>query len=157
MRKWMRKWTIVLLIFIIINGFSIAEINATPDPPEEYNQMEQSGTGTIEPFRRGGFRSPRRTYNPGTRNPNRTNQGRQDNNVNNPSQPRTTPARGTGFGGFGGLFGGLALGTIIGSLFNPFAGFSLGAPVLSLLSWALWIIVIVAVVRMFRNRKKKQY
>ncbi|SDW71336.1 hypothetical protein [Paenibacillus sp. PDC88] len=151
----MRKWMIVLLIFIIMNGFSVAEVNATPDPPEESNQMEQSGT--FEPFRRGSFRSPRRSYNPGIRNPNRTNQGRQDNNVNNPSQPRTTPTRGTGFGGLGGLFGGLALGTIIGSLFNPFAGFSLGAPVLSLLSFALWIIVIVAVVRMFRNRRKKEY
>ncbi|GAK39130.1 hypothetical protein PUW24_22115 [Paenibacillus urinalis] len=150
----MKKWMLVLLICILMNGFSIAEISATPDPPEESNRMEQRSN--IEPFRRGGFRSPRRSYNPGIRNPNRTNQGRQDNNVNNPSQPRTTPARG-GFGGLGGLFGGLALGTIIGSLFNPFAGFSLGAPVLSLLSFALWIIVIVAVVRMFRNRRKKEY
>ncbi|MCM3127019.1 MULTISPECIES: hypothetical protein [unclassified Paenibacillus] len=148
----MRKWLIMLLIILLINGICIAEINATPDPPEESNQMEQNST--IEPFRRGGFRSPRGTYNPGIRNPNRTNPSRQDNNVNNPSQPRTTPATRTGFGGFGGLFGGLALGTIIGSLFNPFAGFSLGAPILSLLSLALWIVVIIAVVRLFRRKKE---
>ncbi|PYI51389.1 hypothetical protein [Paenibacillus flagellatus] len=121
-------------------------------------QEEGDESGTLHPLKRGSYRSPPRTYNPGagagTGNVNRTTPARPDNAARTPTAPRTTPAPRTGFGGFlGGMFGGLALGTILGSLFNPFAGFSLGFPVLSLFSFVIWIAVILVIVRLFRRRR----
>lgn len=113
---------------------------AVTAPPED---------GAVVPLRRGGYRSPRRGYNPGARNPGATTPARPANPART-TNPGTTPAPRTG-GFFGGLFGGLALGTIIGSLFNPFAGFSLGFPLLSLLSLGLWIVAIILIVRLFRR------
>lgn len=146
----MRKILVLLMLFPLVIGISTTEIYG--ESYEKQGEVEQQGT--IEPYKRGGIRSPRRSYNPGIGTPGRTTPTRPDNAARNPAPARTTPAPRTGFGGFlGGMFGGLALGTIMGSLFNPFAGFSLGFPLLSLLSIVLWVIVILAVVRMFRRRK----
>ncbi len=150
----MKKVLILLLLFPLFFGISTADAQRYAESFEIQGETDQSGT--IEPFRRGGYRSPSRSYNPGVGNPGRTTPTRPDNAVRNPT--RMTPAPRTGFGGFfGGLFGGLALGTILGSLFNPFAGFSLGSPFLSLLSFALWIILIIVVVRMVRRSRHKEY
>ncbi len=146
----MRKLLILLLVFPLVFGCSTAEVFGEPN----VNHSQEEQDDTIHSYRRGGFRSPRRSYNPGIGTPGRTTR-RPDQNVRNPGQPRTTPTPRTGFGGFfGGLFGGLALGTILGSLVNPFAGFSLGFPLLSLLSIGLWIIIIYAIIRLFRRRKQ---
>jgi hypothetical protein len=142
--KSMRKIFLLILLFLLIFENSTTQIYG--ESFDMQGQAEQSGD--IEPFKRGGYRSPTRSYNPGVTNPGRTTPARPGNAVRNPTPPRT------GFGGFfGGLFGGLALGAILGSLFNPFAGFSLGFPLLSLLSFALWLIVIFVVVRIIRRRK----
>lgn len=142
----MRKLLILLLVFPLVFGCSTAEVFGEPN----VNHSQEEQDDTIHSYRRGGFRSPRRSYNPGIGTPGRTTR-RPDQNVRNPGQPRTTPTPRTGFGG---LFGGLALGTILGSLVNPFAGFSLGFPLLSLLSIGLWIIIIYAIIRLFRRRKQ---
>ncbi|WP_274651143.1 hypothetical protein [Paenibacillus humicola] len=151
----MRIILVLILLFPLAIGISTAQTSAGPNPAQSYEkQRAVEQKNTIEPFRRGAIRSPRRSYNPGI-GPGRTAPARPDNAARNPAAPRTTPAPRTGFGGFfGGIFGGLALGTILGSLFNPFAGFSLGFPLLSLLSFALWLIVIVAIFRMFRRKKE---
>ncbi|MCM3781350.1 hypothetical protein M3231_00030 [Neobacillus mesonae] len=147
----MKTLLVLLLMFPMLFELSTAELYSEPYVNKGQEEQEDS----IKTYRRGSFRSPRRSYNPGIGSPNRTNPTRQDQNVRNPNQPRTTPATRTGFGGFfGGMFGGLALGTILGSLFNPFAGFSHGVPFLSLLSLVFWIIIIYAVVRLFRRRKE---
>jgi hypothetical protein len=140
----MRKILLLLMLFLLVFENSTAQIYG-----KSYDMQGQSEqSGAIELYKRGGYRSPSRSYNPGITNPGRTTPARPDNKVRNPTPPRT------GFGGFfGGLFGGLALGTILGSLFNPFAGFSLGIPLLSLLSFALWLIIIFVVVRIIRRRK----
>ncbi|RCW42362.1 hypothetical protein [Paenibacillus prosopidis] len=146
----MRKMLVVLLLFPLVFGILTTEIYG--ESYEKQGELEQKDT--IKPYKRGGIRSPRRSYNPGIGTPGRAAPTRPDDAARNPTPPRTAPAPRAGFGGFfGGMFGGLALGTILGSLFNPFAGFSLGFPLLSLLSFVLWIIVIFVVVRMFRRRK----
>jgi hypothetical protein len=146
----MRNILVLLLLFPLVFGISATEIYGMSY--EKQGEVEQNGT--IKPYKRGGIRSPRRSYNPGIGTPGRTTPARRDDAVRNTTPARTAPAPRTGFGRFfGGIFGGLALGTILGSLFNPFAGYSLGFPLLSLLSLALWAIVIFAVVRMFRRRK----
>jgi hypothetical protein len=149
----MRRILLLLFLFPLLFGNSTAVVYA--QAYEMHGETDQSNT--IEPFIRGGYRSPSRSYNPGVGNPARSSPGRSD-NVGNPANPRTTPSTRTGFGGFlGGMFGGLALGTILGSIFNPFAGFSLGSPLLSLLSFALWIVIILVVVRIIRRSKSKGY
>ncbi|WP_090643577.1 hypothetical protein [Paenibacillus sp. UNC496MF] len=154
----MRKTLAFILLFSWVLGVSSLPAHGSSFEKPSYdtrigNQKEIERNYTVQPYRRGAIRSPRQSYNPGV-GPGRTSP-RQDQNVRNPAAPRTSPAQRTGFGGiFGGLFGGLALGTIVGSLFNPFAGFSLGSPLLSLLSIGLWLIVILAIFRMFRSRKK---
>ena len=140
----MKKVLVLLLVFPLVFEFLTTEIYGEP----YVNKVQEEQKDTIKAYKRGAFRSPRRSYNPGIGNPGRT---APDNTVRNPAQPRVTPTPRTGFGG---LFGGLALGTILGSLFNPFAGFSFGFPLLSLLSLALWVIIIFAVVRLFRRRKE---
>ncbi|MFD1957574.1 hypothetical protein ACFSL6_26240 [Paenibacillus thailandensis] len=143
----MRKLLVLLLLIPLLFGLSATDIYGEPYA----NKGQEEQQDTIKPYKRGAIRSPRRSYNPGITP---ATPARRDNTVRNPAPPRATPTPRTGFGGFlGGMFGGLALGTILGSLFNPFAGFSLGFPLLSLLSLALWIIVIFAVVRLFRKRK----
>ncbi|QYR23247.1 hypothetical protein KZ483_10190 [Paenibacillus sp. sptzw28] len=144
----MRKILALLLLVPLLYGTPTAKVYG-----ESYDKKGETieRKDTIEPYRRGGFRSPRQGYNPGAGAPRRTT----PDNAARPAPPRTTPAPRTGFGGFfGGMFGGLAMGAILGSLFNPFAGFSLGAPMLSLISFALWAIVIFAVIRMFRRRRE---
>jgi hypothetical protein len=151
--KQMRKILVLLLLFPLVIDISSAGAYAQPNDTKGQAEQIQPEQNTVQPFRRGAIRSPRRTYNPGV-TPGRTAPARPDTAARNPAGPRTTPAPRTGFGGFfGGLFGGLALGTILGSLFNPFAGFTLGYPLLSLLSAVLWIVVIFVVVRMFRRRR----
>lgn len=148
----MRTFIAMLLMLPLLFGNTSATVHSEP-----YEVQEESGqSGAFEPFKRGGsFRSPRQGYNPGIGTPARTTPTRPDNAARNPATPRTTPAPRTGFGGFfGGLFGGLALGTILGSLLNPFSGYSLGFPVLSLISFVLWIVVIFLGVRFFRKRRK---
>lgn len=142
----------LLLLFAI--SFGIPAVVASGESNEFDRETER--TDTIEPFKRGGYRSAPGTYRPGIRNPANTAPGGANTGVRNPATPgKTTPAPRTGYGGFfGGMFGGLALGTILGSLFNPFAGFSLGAPILSLLSLLLYAAVIFAVFRFIRKRKE---
>lgn len=151
MRVKVRKLSFLLVLCtLVFGGVSSATVYG-----ESYDiQRESEQPGTVQPYKRGGYRSPTRTYNPGATNPTRTTPNRPDNAARTPAPARTTPAPRTGFGGFfGGLFGGLAFGAILGSLFNPFAGFSMGVPFLSLLSLLLWVVVIFAVVRMIRRRK----
>lgn len=105
---------------------------------------------SVQPLRRGGsYRSPPRSYNPGAGTPTRTTPARPGNPTTAPDTRPTVPR--TGFGGF---FGGLALGTILGGLFNPFAGFSLGYPFLSLISIFLWAAGIFALFRLFKGRNR---
>ena len=152
---------VLLLLFAWVQGMS--SLHAQADSSDKTSQDTQSvekqrkiePNNTVQAYRRGAIRSPRRSFNPGVGSgraaPSRQEQG----GGRNPAASRTSPAQRTGFGGFfGGLFGGLALSTIFNSLFNPFAGFSLGSPLLSLLSIVLWVIVILALFRMFRSRKK---
>jgi len=135
----------LFLSFALIFGATSPQVYGEPHPIQ--GDIEQ--TDTVELYKRGGYRSPKRSYNPGIQNPARTTPGTPGGAYRNPATPRT------GFGRFfGGLFGGLALGSIIGSLFNPFAGFSLGVPFLSLLSLVFWVVVIWIVVRLFRRRKQ---
>lgn len=143
----MRNLLVVILLFPLVFANLPEYVYAQP---QEYIQDQTDNSATFEPYKRGGFRSPRQGYNPGVRNPVRTTPDRPDNAVRTPPT-RATPAPRMGLGG---LFGGLALGTIIGSLFNPFAGFSYGIPFLSLLSLALWLVLILAVVRLYRRRKR---
>ncbi|NBD23047.1 hypothetical protein [Paenibacillus glycinis] len=156
----MRRILVFFLLFSWVQGISSlhAQGNSYEKPSydtrsvEKQRKIEQKNT--VQAYRRGAIRSPRRSFNPGV-GPGRTAPSRQDQGGRNPAAARTSPAQRTGFGGFfGGLFGGLALGTIFSSLFNPFAGFSLGSPLLSLLSIVLWLIVIISLFRMFRSRKK---
>ncbi|MFC3769025.1 hypothetical protein [Paenibacillus sp. GCM10012303] len=148
----MRKFLMGMLLCMLAVG-GMSSVTVIGEAYEIERESEQPGT--VQPYKRGGYRSPTRTYNPGATNPARTTPNRPDQATRNPAPARTTPAPRTGFGGFfGGLFGGLALGAILGSLFNPFAGFSMGAPFLSLLSFLLWGVVIYAVVRMFRRRRE---
>ncbi|MEF3303303.1 hypothetical protein [Paenibacillus sp. GYB003] len=149
----MRKILMLMLLFAIAFAFGTPSAVVRGETIEAEREAEQSAT--IEPYKRGGYRSAPGTYRPGIRNPATTTPG-TNTGVRNPAAPRTTtPAPRTGLGGFfGGMFGGLALGAIIGSLFNPFAGFSMGAPFLSLLSIVLYAVVIFVVVRLFRRRKQ---
>lgn len=139
-----------LLIVILLFPFVIANLSEHIYAQPQHIQDQADNSGTVEPFKRGGYRSPRRGYNPGVTNPVRTTPARPDNAVRTPPQ-KATPAPRMGLGG---LFGGLALGAIIGSLFNPFAGFSYGLPFLSLLSLALWAVLIFVVVRLYRRRQR---
>lgn len=112
-------------------------------------QEDGETANNIEPYGRS-YRSPRRSYNPGFNAPNRTTPARPGNMTRDPryqTPPRTTPTTPR----WGGFFGGLALGTIIGSLFNPFAGINLGFPILSILSIVLWVIGIMMVLRFIRK------
>jgi predicted lipid-binding transport protein (Tim44 family) len=154
----MRKILVLLLMFHLVISVLPGHVSATAGPNEAQQHINriqgkavQTEPNSVQPYRRGAIRSPRRSYNPGIA-PGRTTPETPGRAARNPAAPGTRPAPRTGFGGFfGGLFGGLALGTIMGSLFNPFAGFSLGFPFLSLVSVVLWIIVIYAIVRMFRR------
>ncbi|MFK7693264.1 hypothetical protein [Paenibacillus sp. HJGM_3] len=144
-----RMILLLLLVFPLMLGHANAPVYA--EPYETYGDDEQ--TNTIQPYKRGGYRSPSRSYNPGVGTPTRTTPTRPD----TARTPVTTTPR-TGFGGFwGGMFGGLAFGTILGSLFNPMAGFTLGTPILSLLSIAIWVVLIVVVVRFIRRARNKGY
>lgn len=142
----MRKTLVIFLIFSLIFEFLTVEIYGEP----YVNKVQEEQKDTIKAKKRGAFRSPRRSYNPGIEAPGRTTPPRQDKTVRNPAKPKAPTPR----TGFRGMLGGFTLGTILGYLFNPFAGFSLGFPLLSLLSLALWFIIILAVVRLFRRRKE---
>jgi len=136
-------WTLILLLPLLLGASSEPINDVSYEMQGEFEQLDD-----VEIYKRGGYISPRKSYNPRLENPSRTTPGRPVNTIRNPANSRT------GFGGFfGGLFGGLALGTIFGSLFNPFAGFSLGVPFLSLLSLVFWFFIIFAIVRIFRRRK----
>ncbi|WP_248926566.1 hypothetical protein [Paenibacillus hamazuiensis] len=138
---------------------------------EQVDRVEQTESGTYETQ---GYRSGRSTYSPsrggtttaprtgagyttGPRNPNTVGTGNPRNTA--PGGAAATPAR-TGFGGF---FGGLAAGTLLGSLFHPFGWFGgggYGYPVntgFSLLGIAFWAVVIYFVYRWVRRKMKGNY
>jgi hypothetical protein len=116
----------------------------------EADASETVPSDSVQPLRRGGsYRSPPRSYNPGAGTPTRTTPARPGSPTTAPDTRPNVPR--TGFGGF---FGGLALGTILGGLFNPFAGFALGYPFLSLISIFLWVAGIFALFRLFKGRNR---
>jgi hypothetical protein len=148
----MKKWTALLLLAAcILYGFAPAAV-CGGEPYPAVKDTEQSNT--VEPFRRGGYRSPRMGYKPGAGNPARTTPTQPGNAARNPAG--AAPAPRTGFGGwFGGFFGGLAFGSLLGALFNPFYGFWMGYPFMSLISFVLWVALIYFVIRLFRRRRKE--
>ncbi len=92
----MRKILVLVLLGTLVFGNSPAEVYSLSYEMQE----EVKPSGTVEPFKRGGYRSPRGSYNPGIGSPGRTTPARPDNAVRNPAPPRTTPSPRTGFGGF---------------------------------------------------------
>jgi hypothetical protein len=114
------------------------------------DQMKSLGRGSYRSPSgsfRGGTGTGRDGYSTGPRAPS-SNIGRN---------PRTQPGQQTGlFGRWGGLFGGLAAGALIGHLLNPFGGFGYGGG-FSLISLLIWAGVIYLGYRLFKKFNKRRY
>lgn len=146
----------MFLALLLCLGFAYGDPGPVHAQTPAIQQDEPDGNNPVEPYG-GRYRSPRRSYNPGITDPNRAAPARRpdavtpDPRYQTPQRPGTpaAPAR----PGWGSFFGGLALGTILGSLFNPFAGFHLGFPLLSFISLGLWVLAIWLIYRTIRRMR----
>ena len=137
----------------------MSSLHAQADSSDKTSQDTQSvekqrkiePNNTVQAYRRGAIRSPRRSFNPESAPAARRHPGRNKEAAAIRRLQERHPPSGPDSADFSAAYsGGLALSTIFNSLFNPFAGFSLGSPLLSLLSIVLWVILILALFRRFR-------
>lgn len=153
MKKLIGLATIALLLF---TGLPVQAENILPN--EE--QMQSSDPGSYEASR---YRSGRGSFTggrtggvaPGTGTAPRTPAGNVRNNPGTtvpPGGAATAPTRGIGLGG---LFGGLAMGAILGSILNPF-GFFGGMPFsgFSIIGLLFWGAILFFVYRLFKRARR---
>jgi hypothetical protein len=151
----MKFWIALLCFILLILSAPDADaiFAASPDPATEVRQ----DSSTVQSQ---GYRSGRGSFS-GVRTPttNRggvaTNPGAPNNAVRNPAASNPTGSIGRGWGG---MLGGLALGTMLGSLFNPFGfmGFGPGAGTsFSFIGLLFWGAVIYLIYRFFRRSRKQ--
>ncbi|TVY05369.1 hypothetical protein [Paenibacillus cremeus] len=155
-------FAVFFLIWLIFGGSVHAELLPLDSPTPEIQQQSDDATLRESAYRsgRGSYTGGRAGYSPGTRT------GGTYNTV--PKTPVTTqPGYRTGYptrNGFGSFLGGLAAGSLLGSLFNPYGWFGGGgyytAPGIGMSFFGLlfWGIILYFVIRWFvrwRNRTSR--
>jgi hypothetical protein len=124
-------------------------------------QKQEQNKDQIEPFSRGSYRSPSGSFSGGNRSGvprSGYTTGPRAPSSNVTRNPRTQPGQQTNpTSRWGGFFGGLAAGAIIGHLLNPFGGFGNGGGGgLSLISILFWVVIIYAGYKLFQKFREKQ-
>lgn len=164
----MKKITVTCLCFVLfllcIQANTIAAVSSHTTSTEQLHPPVESTDTTL---RENAYRSGRGTYSGGTRggitrSPAATPGTGYTTGPRNPSNRVTNPSygnpRGGGFG-LGGLFGGFAAGTLLGSLLNPFGfgggyGYGGGVSILGLLFWGVILYFIFRLFRRMRGQRR---
>jgi hypothetical protein len=154
----MKKCLCFLTLILCIN-MSTVLANDTID--SNVQVMDQS-KDQIEPFSRGSYRSPSGSFSGGNRTGVTTPGGGYNTGPRAPSSnvtrnPRTQPGQANPTSRWGGFFGGLAAGAIIGHLLNPFGGFGYnGGGGFSLISILFWVVIIYVGYKLFQRFREKK-
>jgi hypothetical protein len=153
----MKKCLCLLSLFLCIN-MSTVLANDTMDFTVQV-QDQNKDKDQIEPFARGGYRSPSGSFSGGNRAAPRGGYttGPRAPSSNVTRNPRTQPGQQANpTSRWGGFFGGLATGAIIGHLLNPFGGFGYGGGGgFSLISILFWAVIIYFGYKLFRKFREK--
>jgi hypothetical protein len=151
----MKKCLCMLTIILCLN-ISVVLANDTMDFTVH---LQGQNKDQIEPFSRGRYRSPSGSYLGGNRAAPRggytTVPRAPSSNVTR--NPRAQPGQQTNpTNRWGGFFGGLAAGTILGHLMNPFGGFGYGGEGgFSLIGILFWVVLIYVGYKLFQKFRKK--
>ncbi|NHN35306.1 hypothetical protein [Paenibacillus agricola] len=121
-------------------------------------QVQDQNKDQIEPYSRGSFRSPSGSFSGGSRAAPRGgyNTGPRAPSPNVTRNPRTQPGQQANpTSRWGGLFGGIAAGAIIGSLLHPFGGYGYGGGGFSLIGILFWVVIIYVGYKLFQKFREK--
>jgi hypothetical protein len=142
---------LVLSIILYTNMVSIVFAENTKEPSIQNNIQTED---QVKSLGRGSYRSPSGSFRGGTgtgRGGYNTGPRAPSSNIGRNPQTQTGP-----FGRWGGLFGGIAAGALIGHLLNPFGGFGYGGG-FSLISLLIWAGVIYIGYKLFKKFNKRRY
>jgi hypothetical protein len=158
------KKPVLLFVFCLTLCFHPGTVSAagsslqnpsTPDPAIQYRE-----DNPINATGRGSYRSPSGSFSGGNRggiSPGYRTGPRAPSSDVSRRQP-TTGQPSSPFGRWGGFFGGIAAGALIGHLLNPFGGFGYGNgggfSLFGLLFWALIIYLGYKLFQRFRRRNR---
>jgi hypothetical protein len=160
----MKKHVLLFVICMTLcfhPGTVSAAITSLQNPPSPDPAVQHREDNPLKATGRGSYRSPSGSFSGGNRggmSPGYRTGPRAPSSDVSRRQPTTGQPGGGLFGRWGGFFGGIAAGALIGHLLNPFGGFGYGNgggfSLFGLLFWALIIYLGYKLFQRFRRRNQ---
>ncbi len=159
----MKKSLYGLMLSIILCCLLAVPVLAEPVVPSKQNQNTVNAETESYSSGRGSYRSPSGSFTGGNRGgagPGYSTGPRAPSPdvARNPRPaPGPTPSPAAPTGRWGSFFGGLAAGSLLGHLFNPFGGYGSGVGAgFSLLSILFWAVILYAAYKLFQKIQREK-